>query len=64
MLKGKNSEIEDRFVETGISNDKSIEIISGLNEADTVLIETARPKRKKVEGFRIPGFGGGKKKFE
>ncbi|MCX5781529.1 MAG: HlyD family efflux transporter periplasmic adaptor subunit [Elusimicrobia bacterium] len=61
LLKRGDSEPEERFIETGISNDKSVEIIAGVTESDTVLIETNRPKKKKVQALRLPGLGGGRR---
>lgn len=53
-------------VETGISNDLSTEIISGLKEGDIVVVstispnnsQTAQTRTSQTQGFQIPGMGG------
>jgi multidrug efflux pump subunit AcrA (membrane-fusion protein) len=56
-------------VKTGIENDTSVEIVSGLSEGDTVLIRQARytpqqalansPLTAATPNGRVPGGGGG-----
>jgi len=52
-------------VETGLSNDLSTEIVSGLKEGDIVVTSTigsntARANQTQgTQGFQIPGMGGG-----
>jgi macrolide-specific efflux system membrane fusion protein len=56
-------------VKTGIENDTSVEIVSGLNEGDTILIRQARytpqqalansPLTAATPNGRVPGGGGG-----
>jgi len=53
-----------QVVEVGASNDTSIEIISGLNEGDTVVSQTISSATKTTtsasgSGMRIPGLTGG-----
>ena len=51
-------------VETGLSNDLSTEIISGLKEGDIVVTSTITPntsqttQTQRTQGFQIPGMGG------
>jgi HlyD family secretion protein len=50
-------------VETGISNDTRTEILSGLNEGDTVVVQTINSAATTAAtsqqgGLRIPGIGG------
>ena len=51
-------------VETGLSNDESTEIISGLKEGDLIIVRTitssSQTQTTQTSGsLRIPGFGGG-----
>ncbi len=52
-------------VETGLANDTTIEITSGLNEGDTVVVQTVDPNKvtttaaSSASGVRIPGLTGG-----
>lgn len=50
-------------VETGISNDTKTEIISGLNEGDSIVVQTINnataTQTTSQSGLRIPGLGGG-----
>lgn len=55
----------NQTVETGLSNNTMIEIISGLNEGDNVVIRTitaasstATTTQSSTGGLRIPGLGG------
>jgi len=53
---------QNQTVETGLSNDTQIEIISGLNEGDKVVTQTidanaAQSQTQQTTGFRIPGLG-------
>lgn len=55
-----------QMVETGLSNDTEIEIISGLNEGNNVVTRTitaatsaATTTQSSAGGLRIPGLGGG-----
>lgn len=48
-------------VEIGISNDLSIEVISGLKEGDIIVTSTISPdniQTSQNQGFRFPGMGG------
>lgn len=52
-------------VEVGISNDTRTQIISGVNEGDTVVVQTisataATTQTSGQGGFRFPGVGGGR----
>jgi len=52
-------------VETGLSNDLSTEIVSGLKEGDIVVTSTIGSntvqtnQTRETQGFQIPGMGGG-----
>ena len=50
-----------RPVQTGLSNDQQIEITSGVNENETVIVPgtTTAPVRAPGAGGAIPGGGGG-----
>lgn len=54
---------KQQTVEVGISNDTMSEIISGLNENDSVVTQTitgvATQAQTQSTGFRLPGIGGG-----
>ncbi len=60
---------QSHIVQTGLSNDQSIEIVSGVNENDQVIVRTidpaaaataaARTQAGSTAGLRIPGVGGG-----
>lgn len=52
--------IEMIEVKTGISNDEYIEILSGLNEGDMVLVPTSSNSSIRVQGMMgpMPGSGG------
>lgn len=60
----RDGQEQTTVVETGISNDSQTEIISGLSEGETVLIETSSVSTSSqtfrgAGGFIFPGAGGG-----
>ncbi|HRN71062.1 MAG TPA: RND transporter, partial [Candidatus Woesebacteria bacterium] len=56
----KNGQVEQVSVETGISSDSYIEIISGLSEGDTVITSTISNTTSGTGGSAFStGFGGG-----
>jgi macrolide-specific efflux system membrane fusion protein len=59
MVKVENEKPEERFIETGISNAKNVEILSGLSESDTVLIEKKKGRKANLQQFGggVPGMG-------
>ena len=60
LVKVENDKPEERFIETGISNAKTVEIISGLSESDTVLVEKKKGRKSTATQFRgggMPGMG-------
>jgi macrolide-specific efflux system membrane fusion protein len=52
LAQGKNKEAVRRAVELGISDDKNVEIISGLNQQDTIIIDnhTYQPIKDSEQG--------------
>ena len=66
VSRGKNEKLEKRPVETGISDDATIEIVSGVEENDTLVIPPpkqagAKPQNKGGGNPFAPSFGGRKK---
>jgi len=62
LLNTKSGEPGDREVQTGIEDGKNVEIVSGLEETDLVLV--AGEKGKPTLGRRfggLPGIGGGRR---
>ena len=59
LVKSESDKPEERYIETGISNSKSVEILSGLSESDTVLIEKKKTRKAKTSQFGggVPGMG-------
>ncbi|HYF04953.1 MAG TPA: efflux RND transporter periplasmic adaptor subunit, partial [Patescibacteria group bacterium] len=60
------AEVTQQSVITGLSNDTSVEIVSGLKEGDQVVTQTIDPSKatittgtQRTGGSGIPGFGGG-----
>ncbi len=53
-----NGQLVPKPVTTGLSNDTSIEIVSGLNEGDIVVINQTTTSTR-TGGVGIPGIGGG-----
>lgn len=62
LLKTKSGEPENREVQTGIDDGKNVEIVSGLEESDSVLLagEEAKPTFRSRFGG-LPGIGGGRR---
>lgn len=60
LLKTKSGEPENREVQTGIEDGKNVEIVSGVEEPDLVLLagEEAKPTFRRGFGG-LPGIGGG-----
>ena len=60
LVKVEGDKPEERFIETGISNAKTVEITSGLTDKDTVLIEKNKQRKGNVPTFggAMPGMGG------
>jgi HlyD family secretion protein len=60
----KNGQVQDVTVETGISSDTDIEIVSGLNEGDEVVTAVTNPTTTSSSsttspfGIRTGGIGG------
>ncbi|MFQ5867281.1 MAG: efflux RND transporter periplasmic adaptor subunit [bacterium] len=59
LLKTKSGEPENREVQTGIEDGKNVEIVSGLEESNLVLVsgEKGRPESKR-RYFGLPGMRG------
>ena len=57
----KNGQVEQNAVETGISSDTQMEIISGLSEGDTIITSTTNGTATQQTGNNTSGsiFGGG-----
>ncbi len=62
LLKTKSGEPENREVQTGIEDGKNVEIVSGLEESDLVLVvsEKAKPTFRRRFGG-LPGIGSGRR---
>ncbi len=61
LVKSENDKPDERFIETGISNAKTIEVLSGLTENDTVMIEKKKQRKNNPNaqfGGAMPGMGG------
>lgn len=64
MFVGETQTPRQQTVQTGLSNDTTTEIVSGLNEGDKVVTQTITTKTSQSQtqqntGIRIPGLGGG-----
>jgi membrane fusion protein, macrolide-specific efflux system len=64
VKENKRSKPELRAIQTGISNDSNVEVVSGLGEEETVVIEKIRNAvpRKNASGSNpfMPSMGGGR----
>jgi macrolide-specific efflux system membrane fusion protein len=60
----QDGEQVEREIETGITDGKKIEVVSGLNEGDTVFSAQIKPRDKNKSGSSpfAPARGGGKKR--
>ena len=60
LVKVENDKPEERFIETGISNARKVEILSGLSESDMVLVEKKKARKANTAQFGggMPGMGG------
>lgn len=60
LVKGENGRPERKQIETGINNGKKIEIISGITDEDTILVqESKRNDKSKSRISGMPGIPGG-----
>lgn len=59
MLKTLGSGISIKMVQVGVNNDSDIEIVSGLNEGDTVVVPVTQSSSSGSQQKSVMPFGGG-----